>query len=187
MRFLPRNELELFEKKNEPQPFFRIAGSTSCATRNGPRAETWSPVSRISTGTEQFLVGRKVAAFEIAGVVDQHLGIAGLASDRRKGAPDRILRDEIQFDNQAIAALLADRGRQRHGIVLTARGEDGEEVFLREFLGDRAAHTPAHADFHVAVIDGMAVRQQRIAAVGLPLGSGADNDAHLFAFCIGFH
>jgi hypothetical protein len=36
MRLRPRSELALFEKKNDPRPFVRIAGKISLETRKGP-------------------------------------------------------------------------------------------------------------------------------------------------------
>ena len=46
MRFFPRSELELLEKKNDPRPLFRIAGNTSLATRKGPRQAMCCAVDR---------------------------------------------------------------------------------------------------------------------------------------------
>src|ERR1700730_13548729 len=42
---------------------------------------------------EQFFVGRKIAAFEVTGGVDQNVGIAGLAAGRGERRRDRVLRD----------------------------------------------------------------------------------------------
>ena len=136
---------------------------------------------------EEFLVGRQVAAFQIAGIVDQHVGVAGLAADCGEGRGDRLLRDKIQFDDHALAALFADCLRQPRGVGFPAGRQHGEETFLREFLRDRAADPPPHADLDIAVVDRMAMRQQGVAALGLPLGGGADHDGDLLAPPVRFH
>ncbi len=61
---------------------------------------------------EQFLLGRQIAAFEVTGVVDQDMRIAGVAANRREGRSDRVLPGEIELDDHAVAALVADRRRQ---------------------------------------------------------------------------
>ena len=62
---------------------------------------------------EQFFLGRKIAAFQVARVVDQNVRIAGFAADRGERRRDGVLRDEIQLDDHAVAALLPDGLRQR--------------------------------------------------------------------------
>ena len=136
---------------------------------------------------EQLHIRRQVAAFEIARIVDQHVRIAGFAADRDEGRCDRILRHEIELDDHALAALLADRRRERRGIGLVAGRQHREKALLGEFLRDGAANAPSDADRHVAVVDRVAMRQHRVAAVRLPFRSGADHDADLLALAVGFH
>src|SRR5439155_18222644 len=76
---------------------------------------------------------------------------------------------------------------ERRGIAFVAGGDDGEETLLREFLRDRAADAPTHTDLDIAVIDGAAMRQDRIAAIRLPFRGGADHDADWLALRIRLH
>ena len=50
MRLRPRKEDELLVMRKDPSPRLRMAGSTSLATRNGPRLAMCCADSNISTG-----------------------------------------------------------------------------------------------------------------------------------------
>ena len=104
---------------------------------------------------EQFLTRRKIATFQITGIVDQHIWIAGLAAYPGERRGNRLLRGEIQLDDHALADLLADSRSQRCGIGFRARGQHDEEALLRKLLRYRAADTPAHR----AVVQRLAMRQ----------------------------
>ena len=97
---------------------------------------------------------------------------------RTRSTPAR----QVQFDDHAVAALLADRCRERRGIGFGARRQDGEETLLREFLRDRAADAPVHADRQHAVSTSCRAASLVIAAVRLPLRRRADDDGDRFAF-----
>ena len=90
------------------------------------------------------------------------------------------MRYEVHLDRHALAALRLDGLRQRRRIGGGPGGQHDEEAFLGEFLGNGAADAPADADGQVAVVEGPAMRQPGIAAVGLPLGGCADDDGDLF-------
>src|SRR5439155_2445457 len=94
---------------------------------------------------------------------------------------NRLLRDEIEFDDHALATLRADRRGKRLGVFLAARRHDGEKAFLREFLRDRAADPPAHTDLDIAVVDRVTVRQNRVAPVRLPFRRRTEDDADILA------
>src|SRR6202040_3300939 len=132
-------------------------------------------------------LGRKITTFEVPRVINQNVRITGFATDRGERRRDRVLRDEIELDDHAFAALLADGRRQSRSIGLVAGGQHSEETLLRELLRDRATDAPAHADRQLAVIHWVAVRQQGIAALSLPFGGGADHDSDLLALRVSFH
>ena len=117
---------------------------------------------------EEFHFGRQVASFQIAGVVHQHVRIAGLLPDPGEGVRYGISRNQVQLHDGAVAALLSNRGVQRFGVGGAAGGKHREEPFLGKLLRDSAAHAPAHANGQVAVVNVAAVNQVGIASVGLP-------------------
>jgi hypothetical protein len=157
--------------------------------------EEWSAAGDVQRGIqdldrdvfEQFLLGRKITTFEVPRIINQNVRIAGFAADRGERRRDRVLRDEIQLDDHAFAALLADGRRQSRCIGLVAGRQHSEETLLRELLRHRAADAPAHADRQFAVIHWVAMRQQGIAALSLPFGGGADHHSDLLALRVRFH
>src|SRR5215472_2390472 len=62
-----------------------------------------------------------------------------------------------------------------------------EDALRSEFLRNGAPHTPAHTDRQVAVVYRVTVRQDRVAAVRLPLGRGADDHTDRLSLSIGLH
>src|SRR5262249_30801167 len=95
-------------------------------------------------------------------------------ANRGERPRDRFARDQIELDRRGLAALLDDGLLQCRGIGGIARGQDDEEPFPGERLGDGPADAPAHADRDVAVVEGLAVRLLGVAPVGLPFGGGSD-------------
>ncbi len=124
---------------------------------------------------QKFLIGRQVAALEVARVVDHHLGLAGLPPDGRESLADGLLGDQVELDGHALAALLGDGRFQARRVRHVSGGEHHEKAFPRELLRYRAADAPARRDGQVGVVHVVAMGQTGVAAVGLPLGSGADD------------
>ena len=144
IRFLPRRELELLEKKKEPEPFLRILGRISFATRNGPRQAMAMAVSKVSSGiysSSSMPAGRSLP-FQIACVVDDNFGLAGLFSDRGERRRDGLRRGQIQFHDHALAALIDDRFGQRRGVRLGSCRQHDKTTFTGKLLSDGPADAP---------------------------------------------
>ncbi len=60
---------------------------------------------------------------------------------------------------------------------MTGRQHD-HEAFLGKLLGDGAPHAPAHADGEGAIVERLPVREEGVAAVGLPLGGRSHHDGN---------
>ena len=132
--------------KNDPWPF--LPHGRQHFLRDQKRPPAGDMLRRIEhlhrDVFQQFLVRRKIASFQVARVVDQHLGIASFAADGGERRRDRILRDQIQLDDHAIAVLLADGVRECGRVSFLAGGQYDEKALLGELLRE-APPTPQRA------------------------------------------
>src|SRR5262245_8961342 len=118
MRLRPRRDEALLVMRKVPSPRLRMAGSTSLATRNGPRPAMCCAVSNISTGCAPAApCPGQIASLEIAGVVDHHVEVADTLADRGKRPGDGVLPYEVHLDRHALAVLRLDGLRQRRRIA----------------------------------------------------------------------
>jgi len=110
------------------------------------------------------------------------------------GAEDRNVRNHSFRQNAAIsqadpaggeACHSPDGFRQGQRVRGRAGRQNDEEPLSREFLGDGAAHAPAHTDRQFAVVQCLAMCKESVTAVRLPFGSGTDHDGDGLAFGIG--
>ena len=101
-----------------PSPRSRMAGSTSLATRNGPLLEMCCAVSNTSNRGvfQQFHFRRQVAPVDVTRVVHQDVRVAGLLADLGEGIGDGFGYRQVEFHDDAVAALLVDGGLQRDAL-----------------------------------------------------------------------
>jgi hypothetical protein len=128
---------------------------------------------------QQLFVRRQVTPLEIAGVVDQDIGVARLLANRGERARYRFARHQVELDDHRFAALLDDGLLQCRGIRGPTCRQDDEKTLPGEFLGDGAADAPADADGNRAVVEHLAVRQFGVASIGLPFGGCSNHNGDL--------
>ena len=102
---------------------------------------------------EQFLFGREVAPLQVARVVNEYVGVAGLFPDPCERIRYGVTGREVQLDDHALAPLFVDCCLQRDGVGGGTSGQHCEEALFCEFLGDGSADAPAHAHGQVAVVE----------------------------------